>query len=55
MEKYGSVSNWIIKASVKNWNTNTITGWVFLLGGDKSSQRKDIEKAKRIWSSLKNT
>ncbi|MEM8764614.1 MAG: type II toxin-antitoxin system RelE/ParE family toxin [Bacteroidota bacterium] len=28
---------------------------VLLLGGDKSSQQKDIEKAKRIWSSLKNT
>ena len=29
MAKYGSVSNWIIKATVKNWNTNSITGQVF--------------------------
>ena len=27
---------------------------VLLIGGDKSSQQSDIEKAKEIWESLKN-
>ena len=27
---------------------------VLLIGGDKSSQQKDIEKAKEIWDNLKN-
>lgn len=27
---------------------------ILLIGGDKSTQQKDIEKAKNIWNSLKN-
>lgn len=27
---------------------------VLLIGGDKSTQQKDIEKAKEIWNNLKN-
>jgi len=27
---------------------------VLLIGGDKSSQQKDIEQAKKIWDSIKN-
>ena len=27
---------------------------ILLVGGDKSTQQKDIEKAKEIWSKLKN-
>ena len=27
---------------------------ILLIGGDKSTQQKDIEKAKAIWSKLKN-
>jgi len=27
---------------------------VLLIGGDKSTQQKDIEKAKEIWDNLKN-
>jgi len=26
-----------------------------LIGGDKSTQQKDIEKAKKIWNKLKNS
>jgi putative addiction module killer protein len=27
---------------------------ILLIGGDKSTQQKDIEKAKRIWNKIKN-
>ena len=27
---------------------------ILLIGGDKSTQQKDIEKAKKIWNRLKN-
>ncbi|WP_373060259.1 type II toxin-antitoxin system RelE/ParE family toxin [Zunongwangia sp. H14] len=27
---------------------------ILLIGGDKSTQEKDIEKAKRIWNKIKN-
>lgn len=27
---------------------------ILIIGGDKSSQQKDIEKAKKIWNRLKN-
>ncbi len=27
---------------------------ILLIGGDKSTQQKDIEKAKKIWNNLKN-
>ena len=27
---------------------------ILLVGGDKSTQQKDIEKAKRIWNKIKN-
>lgn len=27
---------------------------ILLIGGDKSTQQKDIEKAKNIWNNLKN-
>jgi putative addiction module killer protein len=27
---------------------------ILLIGGDKSTQQKDIERAKNIWASLKN-
>ena len=27
---------------------------ILLIGGDKSSQKKDIEKAKKIWNRIKN-
>ncbi|MDO6439131.1 type II toxin-antitoxin system RelE/ParE family toxin [Cyclobacterium sp. 1_MG-2023] len=28
---------------------------ILLIGGDKSTQQKDIEKAKNIWNNLKNS
>ncbi|MBP0613665.1 type II toxin-antitoxin system RelE/ParE family toxin [Chryseobacterium sp. cx-311] len=28
---------------------------ILLMGGDKSTQQKDIEKAKEIWKKIKNT
>lgn len=27
---------------------------ILLIGGDKSTQQKDIEKAKKIWDKIKN-
>ncbi len=27
---------------------------LLLIGGDKSTQRKDIEKAKKVWNRIKN-
>ena len=27
---------------------------ILLIGGDKSTQQKDIEKAKKIWNKIKN-
>ena len=27
---------------------------ILLIGGDKSTQQKDIEKAKKIWNRIKN-